>query len=232
MARIVGVDNTLVKVGETLSSTGRCTVLTGPELKLMNINDSILLERGIYPEAYRVEFDLVKSWFEKNNEIYIHLVRGGKTVGFIASFPLRPDILQKVSAGALIDSKLTAAHIMQYQSNTVYEGLYIASLVIQKDLRSAVNLKKLYDAFMAHLVELAGRGIFFKKIYADAATDIGERMCKLFSGEVVATTPQGTKIYAINMNPPKIKSAGDKGAQVVRAYTDFFEKRAKKSKLV
>jgi hypothetical protein len=200
------------------------SILKGGLIRPYNLEDAHKIAQLVYTAEFQASLDSVKTWFDANPDSFIHLIKNKRTIGSVIALPLRSDFMGSIASGALIDTKLPKQAIVKYNVGGD-NSLYLCSLIIHPSHRHGINLKRLYDALVDHLIVLAQREVFFKEIYADAVTPMGKRLCEFLGGKPVIHTAHRSTIYHIETYPPTFTGSGAKIKELKSLYKASIERK-------
>lgn len=207
-----------------LSQENPYCAITGKDIQLDMIDQTIEIDNLIYPEKYRGMKDVCYAWFEKNPHIYT-LIQDKQTervVGYINAIPLEKEYYQRLEKGATIDLEIPANEIRRYDLPDFY-FLYFASIGIHPSYQSTSTFRALYDAFIETLIKFTHQDIFISEIMADAVTEEGVRLCKYAGMKKVIDSNHKSTIYKVSLLPPSLRVTTKAGKNLTGFYSRKYE---------
>ncbi len=184
-------------------------IITGNEITREDIEGAVLLDSMAYDEIYRVDSAHCLEWLRINPDIYIIAkdTVTGQIVAYVNVSPVTEECYEKLRDGKFVDAAITPEMLRPYDTPSDY-SLCFSSVVIHPNYRNAALFTRLLRATVNVFVGLAERGVFVRRILADAVTERGEKFCRLTGMRCVHGSDRGSTLYELTLIPPspEIKS--------------------------
>lgn len=200
-------------------------VVRGKALSMDHLCQAVEIDAHWYPEAFRGTLETCLPWFERNPLIYTMLVdsRSDQVIGYFNAMPVTDAYFEELKTGAHSDMETTPDDICTYDFPDTYK-LYFSSIALHPDFAEPAATKALFDAFMAHIVELAENDFWFSEMLVDAVTPAGEQLARRFGMTRLHPTSHDSSIYTLTMLPPTNLRATTDLARRVR---DIYAQRSR-----
>lgn len=189
-----------------LGETRRYQIKPNADIVFKDIQDAVQLDHLVFQGMEHVEPQECWKWFNFNPEIYIFVedTMTGKIVAYTNTAPITEECYEKIKSGTFLTTNITDDMILSYDMPYPY-SLYFFSIVIHPNYQNTEIFSMLIKGLVDKFVKLADRGVFIKRMIADAVTLNGEKFCKLFGMKKIVESLHESELYEIQMIPPKFK---------------------------
>lgn len=202
-----------------------CSILTGNRINHKMISEAIQLDRISYPGAYQLQVETCYNYFESNNDIYIMAVddKSGHVIGYINFSPIKESVFNKMIFGNVIDTVISGDDVLPYLDGTNYWA-YFSSIVVHPDYRQHGVATQMLHFWADIVFRLAKeRDIYFRKIAADAVSDVGAHLLSEVGFTFVKPSMHESKIMILDLSQknevhPKFKK------KLLTVYKKYNEK--------
>lgn len=165
------------------------------------------------------------AWYQYNN--YTHIaVRSTETnriVGYFTVLPVTDQLYEDIQSGYFKDNDLNTDNLRKYDVPDFYK-LYIACVCIHPDYQNTSAFRKLYNALLQMMMDLAvEREIYITNIITEASTLQGEKFCKILGLNCMLNTEIETKIYGATLLPPSWQLRSSFGSKLMKYYKEKYE---------
>lgn len=165
------------------------------------------------------------TWYQYNNytHIAIRSIKTKKIIGYFTVLPVTDQLYESIQSGYFKDNDLDTTNLRKYDVPDFYK-LYIACVCIHPDYQNTSAFKKLYDALLEMMMELAiEREIYITNIITEASTLQGEKFCKIIGLKQLLNTQINTKIYGATLLPPSLQLKSSFGNKLIKYYKEKYE---------
>ncbi len=192
--------------GPSSGQKGRFSLISGREVTPEDIREAVELDRLVYDEVYWVDAEQCEKWFAINPDIYVMVKDNdaGKIVAYVNVSPLESECFEMMRSGDFIDTGITENMILGYDKPGLYD-VYFSSVVIHPDHRNSGVFRLMLSAVAEKFISLGERGVFVRRVVADAVTEHGEKFCRLLGMHKVRGSGHGSALYEVTMIPPKFR---------------------------
>lgn len=165
------------------------------------ISEAIQLDRISYDDIYQLQVETCYDYFEKNSDIYIMAVdeKNGHVIGYINFSPIKETVFKDLISGNTIDTVITGDDVLPYLDGAYYWG-YFSSIVVHPDYRKhgvATQMLLYWSDFVFRLA--TERDIYYKKIVADAVSDVGVHLLSELGFNFVKPSMHESKIMTLDL---------------------------------
>lgn len=176
-------------------------IIAGSNVNHKMISEAIQLDRISYDDIYQLQVETCYDYFEKNSDIYIMAVdeRSGHVIGYINFSPIKETVFEDLISGCTIDTVITGDDVLPYMDGVYYWG-YFSSIVVHPNYRQhgvATQMLLHWSDFVFKLA--AERNIYFKKIVADAVSDVGVHLLSELGFSFVKPSLHESKIMTLDL---------------------------------
>lgn len=201
-----------------MTATDRYETLHGRDAPSDAIEGLVALDAVSLDASYRVSADDDRALFLSNREngLVVTEKPSGEVVGYSMMLPVAEEVYALIRQGRFVDTRLDPGMVVRYDRPGEYD-LYLAALVVRPDHREGVTLR-LLDAMAQDLVDLAGRGVYVRRMLADAVSDDGERLCRALGFDRVCVTDHASKIYEAVGLPTQLRDVTATMGRLFDAY--------------
>lgn len=229
MQQSFNVDNELpnlikyVKTVLSLDKMKHFRIKNSKEVTFKDIQEAVELDYLAFPGMEHVEPIECWEWFNFNSDIYLFVedTKTKKIVAYTNTAPITEECYERIKTGTFLTTDITNDMILSYEMPYSY-SLYFFSIVIHPDYRDTDIFYTLINGLVDKFVKLVDRGIYLKRMIADAVTINGERFCSLFGMKKVVDSLHNSKLYEIEMIPPKFKIISKKIKQLYDCYERVY----------
>lgn len=177
------------------------SIIAGSNVNHKMISEAILLDRISYDDIYQLQVETCYDYFEKNSDIYIMAVdeRSDHVIGYINFSPIKETVFEDLISGCTIDTVITGDDVLPYMDGVYYWG-YFSSIVVHHDYRQhgvAIQMLLHWSDFVFKLA--TERNIYFKKIVADAVSDVGVHLLSELGFSFVKPSLHESKIMTLDL---------------------------------
>lgn len=177
------------------------SIYTGSQINHRMISEAIQLDRISYDDIYQLQVETCYDYFEKNSDIYIMAVdeKSGHVIGYINFSPIKETVFEDLISGNTIDTVITGDDVLPYLDGSYY-WVYFSSIVVHPDYRQHGVATEMLLHWLDLILRLAAeRNIFFKKIVADAVSDVGVHLLSELGFAFVKPSMHESKIMALDL---------------------------------
>lgn len=136
------------------------------------------LDKRTFKDLNQVDFDVCKSWYNKNPQIYTAIMKDDTLIGYINFMPVTDTAYKKFREGKLSEQSLTAKDIKIMRPNKEYYCLFL-SVVIDKKYQNTEAFTILISNFYKNTkTYLQTHNISIKSILADCVNKKMEQFVK------------------------------------------------------
>ena len=163
--------------------------------------------------------------FESPRNLYFLMYRN-KIVAYLDMGPLTKKNHKETLKGILDETKIDA---IKPEPNNMYP-FYLTIITTLKEHRAYITLGILIEMFFEKIEEFARKKIIIEELFANAYTDEGEILCKMFGMQHVCNHKCAGKVYYIKLFPMHMEHKFiKKYPEIYNLYSEF-EKNYKKDK--
>ncbi len=176
-------------------------IIQGTEVTINHIAQALELDRISYGEIYQLQLNTCLDYFNANPEIYIMAIEKetDKVIGYINFSPITEDMYNLLSSGQVVDTILDARDILSYTKGSVLWG-YFSSIVVHPDYRQHGVATEMLFCWSDLIIRLATENsIYFKKIVADAVSDVGAHLLSEMGFSFVRPSKHESKIMTLDL---------------------------------
>ena len=142
---------------------------------------ALKLDESVFSKQEVGDFDMCKSWLEKNRDIYTFLLYEGRCIGYINFCRITNDTFNKFYEGKMKDYNLTQQDILPFEVGAHNRCLFM-SIAIAKEFRDSYAILKLCDGFYKRLTDFKNKGILIQDVIIDCVSIDGvkfsiEQLC-------------------------------------------------------
>ena len=91
---------------------------------------------------------------------------------------------------------------------------------------SEFKLSLLVNAIVDKFINLSNRGIFIRRMIADAVSKSGEKFCKMFGMSKIVGSNHDSTLYEITMIPPKFRIISKKTRDLCDLYQKVYDEES------
>lgn len=217
---IPNAKNTCLVSGKT-----KYSIISGEEsLTDQDVIQTAFLDHLVYRENFWISETQILEWFHTNPDIYI-LARDNTTnqiVGYINLCPVTDEAYETIKTGNYEEQAITSKDILSYNLSGVY-NLVFMSIVVHPDHNNSTVCMGLINSVIDKLVHLATtKEIYAKRVIADAVSDNGEKLCKLFGMQKLYSSTHDSTMYETDLIPPKFKIFSKKIKPLHDIYSQIY----------
>jgi len=201
---------------------GRYDLLRGQDAPPEAIEGVIALDAVSFDAFYHVSAEDNRSLFLLNREngLIVREKATGEVVGYSMLLPVSAETYAMIREGRFVDTGLHSGMVVGYDRPGIYD-LYFASMAIRPDHRGRLVVQ-MVDAMVRDFIDLAGRGVYIRRMLADVVSREGEKLCRFFGLDEVCETDHNSKIYEVSGLPPKIRVTTATTKRLFDAYSAWF----------
>ena len=181
-------------------------IISDTEMTEQDILQCLELDKVVYGDQYVVTLQQVLEWKTVNPDIHVKVKDGDKVVAYTNISPVTEQCYEKIKGGDFIDTAITADMLVPYERGKLH-SVYFSSVVVHPDYQSGDVFFVIYNAVFNKLLSLAEDGIFIRRIIADAVSEKGSRLCRLFGMQKLKSSDHNSMLYEVQMLPPKFRVA-------------------------
>lgn len=177
------------------------TILAGKQITHDMISEAVQLDRISYDDVYQLQVETCYDYYEKNSDIYIMAVddKSGHIIGYINFSPVKESVFEELISGSTIDTVITGNDVLPYLDGTYYWG-YFSSIVVHPDYRQHGVATQMLLHWSDLIFRLATEhDIYFKKIVADAVSDVGVHLLSELGFNFVKLSLHESKIMTLDL---------------------------------
>lgn len=216
-------ENAAAVLGEESASETDLRIKRGKELSADELEAMFALGRAVYGAEVVPDSSGFHARHKANPDIYFAIFdhNANRCIGFLGAVPLARDGFLKTIAESF-DSEIPPEDIASYDfPDMIY--LHLSTVVVDPAYRDhSMAYKKMLDAFVRFLVELADRDIFVLEISADAISSFGNRICTSLGMQKRHERPNST-LYHSTLLPPALRLHTNDGTRLIRFYKKKYE---------
>ncbi len=203
------------------------SIITGKDVTRQHIDEAVCLDSIVYDDVFHVDTSQCEEWFNVNPDIYV-MAKDEKTnriVAYINVSPVTDECYDRIKNGDFIDTGITADMILSYDMPFVY-SIYFSSIAIHPDYRNTEVFSLLMNAIVDKFINLGNRGIFIRRMIADAVSQSGEKFCKMFGMSKIVGSDHDSTLYEIAMIPPKFRIISKKTRDLCDLYQKVYDEES------
>lgn len=207
------------------SATLPYCIVSGNNVNRKMISEAVQLDRLSYEDKYQVQVETCYDYFEKNKDIYIMAVENENkhVIGYINFSPVSKSIFEEMISGRTADTIITGDDLLSYQKKGLYWG-YFSSIVVHPDYRQLGVATKMLQCWSKLLLNLATRrGIFFRKIVADAVSDVGIHLLSQMGFEFLRPSMHESSVMLLDLFSVQPKNNSVISRKLVETYNCFIK---------
>lgn len=177
------------------------SIIAGSNVNHKMISEAIQLDRISYDDIYQLQVETCYDYFEKNSDIYIMALeeKSDHVIGYINFSPIKESVYKELIFGNTIDTVITGDDVLPYLDGAYYWG-YFSSIVVHPDYRQHGVATRMLLHWSDFVFKLATeRDIYFKKIVADAVSDVGVHLLSELGFNFVKPSMHESKIMTLNL---------------------------------
>lgn len=142
------------------------------------IYDIMDIEKDVYKENERGQFDCIEKRFDKNKEMFVLLYDSNKIIGYLCFFPITKSLHDRILHNDnFYDDNIEAEDVVPYETKNY---IYFISIALYKKYHGLGLGTKMMDAFMKKLREKEQSGHKIKDILASTVSEQGEAITKKY----------------------------------------------------
>jgi len=205
-------------VSDVADAPGRYEIVHGREAPPEALEGVVALDEIALDALYRVSAEDDRALFLSNREngLVVREKATGRVVGYSMMLPVTDETYDLIRLGGFVDTGLSSDMVVRYARPGDY-NLYLASMAVHPSHRRGLALR-LLDAMAQDLVDLAGRGIYIRRLLADVVSADGERFCRSLGFGEVCSTDHRSKIYESVGLPLRLRRVTATTKRLVDAY--------------
>lgn len=210
-----------------ISNDNRFSIITGKEVTHEDIEQAVELDSLLYDDVYHVDTSQCDEWFAVNPDIYVMAkdLKSNRIIAYINVSPITDECYDRIKNGDFIDTGITADMILSYDMPFVY-SIYFSSIAIHPDYRNTEVFSLLMNAIVDKFINLGNRGIFIRRMIADAVSQSGEKFCKMFGMSKIVGSDHDSTLYEIAMIPPKFRIISKKTRDLCDLYQKVYDEES------
>ena len=160
-------------------------LMTPQEITDAEIQEVLDMESLVYDESEQQTLERCRQFFSVNRGIYLFFKDAdtGKIVGNMNFMPVNDRCYRMIRSGRFVEKDILPDMILPQGSR-----FYFSGITIRGDLRNSGLLACMLRAFLPRT-----RGM--EKMLADAVTERGARLCRMFGMKEVCRSSRGSTIY-------------------------------------
>lgn len=177
------------------------SIYMGSQINHRMISEALQLDRISYDDIYQLQEETCYNYFEKNNDIYIMAEddESGHVVGYINFSPVKATVFEELVSGNIIDTVISGDDVLPYRDGCFYWG-YFSSIVVHPEYRQHGVATQMLLHWSDLVLRLASeRNIYFKKIVADAVSDVGVHLLSELGFTFVKASMHESKIMTLDL---------------------------------
>ena len=177
------------------------SIIAGSNVNHKMLSEAIQLDRISYDDIYQLQVETCYDYFEKNNDIYIMALddESDRVIGYINYSPIKESIFTDLVSGSTVDTVITGDDVLPYKDGCFYWG-YFSSIVVHPEYRQHCVATQMLLYWSNLVLRLAAdRNIYFKKIVADAVSDIGEHLLSELGFTLIRPSMHKSKIMTLDL---------------------------------
>lgn len=142
------------------------------------IYDLMNIEKDVYEEKDRGQFDSIEKRFNKNKEMFVLLYHKDEIIGYLCYFPITKKLHDKIMASDVFyDDNIEPEDVLSYGKENY---IYFISIALYKEYQGYGLGTKMMDAFIKKLKDKNNSGYKIKDVLASAVTKQGEEISKKY----------------------------------------------------
>ena len=155
------------------------------EITEQDIQEVLDMEEKVYSENEQQTLERCKQFFTISQDIYLFFKDRltERIVGSISYLPVTPSCYTMIKSGKFIEKDIVPCMIRPYS-----DLVYFSGIIIKEDYRNSGLLRLMLKEFI-HRTQGMGQ------IIADAVTNEGARLCKLFGMDRIRQSDHNSIIY-------------------------------------
>lgn len=164
--------------------------------KVQIINDLMEIEKAVYEEEYRGEFDPIKARFEKFPEMFILAYDGDKLIGYFCWFPISKSLHDRILTDkALFDDDISPDDVVSIGKDNY---VYIISTAILPKYQNNNTGTEMMQRFFQILRANNKKGLKTLDVLTSVISEEGERLVRS-NGFIMAEdrVGNGYKLYRL-----------------------------------
>lgn len=147
------------------------------------IYDLMEIEKDVYPEGMRGEYDSICSRFSKNKNMFILACDNDKIVGYLCFFPISKRLHDEIlNERVFRDDDISADDVVEFSQRNY---IYLISIALYKAYQGQGIGKLMMDAFIDTLVTMKTRQKDVVDILASVVTYQGKYMVEKYGFTLV-----------------------------------------------
>ena len=177
------------------------SILAGKQITYEMIYEAIQLDRISYDDIYQLQVETCYDYFERNNDIYIMALDNGSghVIGYINFSPVKENVFNELISGNAIDTIISGDDVLPYLDGDSYYG-YFSSIVVHPDYRQHGVATQMLQRWSELVFRLAAENdIYFKKIVADAVSDVGAHLLSELGFSGIRSSTHESKIMTLDL---------------------------------
>lgn len=203
------------------------SIITGKDVTHDDIEQAVFLDSLVYDDVYHVDSSQCDEWFVVNPDIYVMAkdLKSNRIIAYINVSPITDECYDRIKEGYFIDTGITADMLLSYDMPFAY-SIYFSSIAIHPDYRNTEVFSLLVNAIVDKFINLSNRGIFIRRMIADAVSKSGEKFCKMFGMSKIVGSNHDSTLYEITMIPPKFRIISKKTRDLCNLYQKVYEEES------
>lgn len=177
------------------------SIIAGSNVNHKMISEAIQLDRISYDDIYQLQVETCYDYFEKNNDIYIMALddESNRVIGYINCSPIKESVFTDLVSGSTVDTVITGDDVLPYKDGCFYWG-YFSSIVVHPEYRQHGVATQMLLHWTNLILRLATeRNIYFKKIVADAVSDVGAHLLSEMGFSFIKPSSHESKIMTLDL---------------------------------
>ena len=190
-----------------------------------DIKEVLAMEAEIYKEDECQDFELCQKINRINpyTDLFFKDLRTGQIVGNIDVCPITDECYELMRSGEFMDSEITIDMVVPYDMPSLY-NLYFTGIAVRDEYRNSPLFVTMFNEAVKRFIMLGEeKGVFVKRMIADAVTNNGERFCKIFGMKKILDSEHGSKIYEVSFMPPEFKVSSMQTKRLYEYYKSKYE---------
>lgn len=193
-------------------------ILRGGEVCPSDLDALVTLSTDVFPSKFIIPVETLKSWYKRNQDIFIIAKADDRVVGYFIAIPLTTKAYKKTYREDFDDRNISAKDIRKYDKRGVFPVHFCSIAIDPLYDFSRLFYKKIMGGFVDLLYELSAKDIFVSEVSANAVSKGGEKLCSFLKMRPLKTLDDGTKIFFTNTVPEVVCFLSKNGRKVYDVY--------------
>ena len=161
------------------------------------------LDKEVFPELGEEHYGHIDDWERKWTKLpdagRLLVTQSGEIAGYWSFAPLTSEQQKQFASGNFFDIDMSADILPTILPGNTY-CIYFSAIVVRGPYRTGGALLKLLRSLRNCLKDISLKGATIDKMYANAFSEEGKRICELYGGEKIVEHCDQGSIYCLTYN--------------------------------